>query len=391
MKLVVRNISQSFGETKALSNVSFELPQGKIFGFVGPNGAGKTTLLRILSGIDVPDKGDAFWNDKSLIEYPDFLRREVGYMPDLLPSIPDITVLNYLDFYASAFGYRGKSKDKIIADAILFAELEGIENNFIGNLSKGQKQLVSLGRIFIHNPNFIILDEPAAGLDPQNRLKLTQKLKQWNQQGKTIFISSHILSELEDIVDGVVIIDKGRIIKAGFLADSAKENKEVDVNNKAKSFENVMISLDYFEDKPFIVVNADNILIDDGYKPIIRQMQDVWNDDEHDVVLLLRNIEGILGDKPKYGDYRIEGKTIVRNRNKQAIGGYDFVYVGVSIIHPRVFKGCDKEKFSLVEVFDKAEKNGRLGYALSDRAEFLVGTPEAVEEAEALLNKKINP
>ena len=248
MKLVVRNISQSFGETKALSNVSFELPQGKIFGFVGPNGAGKTTLLRILSGIDVPDKGDAFWNDKSLIEYPDFLRREVGYMPDLLPSIPDITVLNYLDFYASAFGYRGKSKDKIIADAILFAELEGIENNFIGNLSKGQKQLVSLGRIFIHNPNFIILDEPAAGLDPQNRMKLTQKLKQWNQQGKTIFISSHILSELEDIVDGVVIIDRGRIIKAGFLADIAKENKEVDVNNKPKSFENVMISLAYFED-----------------------------------------------------------------------------------------------------------------------------------------------
>jgi ABC-2 type transport system ATP-binding protein len=138
MKLVVRNMSQSFGATKALSNVSFELPQGKIFGFVGPNGAGKTTLLRILSGIDVPDEGDAFWQDKSLIEYPDFLRREVGYMPDLLPSLPDITVLNYLDFYAASFGYRNKAKQDILAQAIQFAELENLKNSFVGNLSKGQ-------------------------------------------------------------------------------------------------------------------------------------------------------------------------------------------------------------------------------------------------------------
>ena len=247
MKLVVRNISQSFGDTKALNNVSFELPKGKIFGFVGPNGAGKTTLLRILSGIDVPDNGDAYWNNKSLIEYPEFLRKEVGYMPDLLPSIPDITVLNYLDFYASAFGYKGISKDEILLEAIKFAELDSLENSFIGNLSKGQKQLVSLGRIFIHNPNLIILDEPAAGLDPQNRLKLSSKLKIWNQQGKTIFISSHILSELEDLVDGVVIIDKGRIIKAGFLSDIAKENK-VEDKLKLNNSETVILTLAYFED-----------------------------------------------------------------------------------------------------------------------------------------------
>ncbi len=150
-------------------------------------------------------------------------------------------------------------------------------------------------------------------------------------------------------------------------------------------------ALEYFENEPFIVVNADNILIDDGYKPIIRQMQDAWNDEEYDIVLLLHHMGGILGDRPIYGDYKIVGKDIVRNKNKSKEGGYDFTYLGVAIIHPRIFKGCDKEKFSLVELFDKAEENRRLGYALSDRREFLVGTPEAVKEAETILLNKINP
>ena len=150
-------------------------------------------------------------------------------------------------------------------------------------------------------------------------------------------------------------------------------------------------ALGYFDNKPFVVVNADNILIDNGYKPIIRQMQDVWNDEKHDIVLLLRRKAGIFGDKPNYGDYKIEGETIVRNKDKQNADGFDFVYLGVAIIHPRIFDGCNKEKFSLVELFDKAQESGRLGFALSDRDEFLVGTPEAVEEAEVVLNKKINP
>ncbi len=149
-------------------------------------------------------------------------------------------------------------------------------------------------------------------------------------------------------------------------------------------------ALDYFENKPFVVVNADNILIDDGYKPIIRQMQDAWNDEEYDIILLLHHIDGIWGDKPDYGDYRIVGKNIIRNKNKSKEGCYDFEYLGVSIIHPRIFDGCNKQRFSLVELFDKAENSGRLGYVLSDREEFLVGTPEAVNEAESILSKKIN-
>ena len=144
-------------------------------------------------------------------------------------------------------------------------------------------------------------------------------------------------------------------------------------------------ALKFFENKPFIVVNADNILIDDGYKPVVRQMQDIWDDEKHDILLLLRDIKGIYGDRPAKGDYKITEAGIERNKEKICGGGYDYGYVGVAIIHPRIFAGAPRGKFSLVELFDKAESSGRLGYAVSDRREFWVGSPEAVEETEKML------
>lgn len=144
-------------------------------------------------------------------------------------------------------------------------------------------------------------------------------------------------------------------------------------------------ALKFFENKPFVVVNADNILIDDGYKPVIRQMQDIWNDKKHDILLLLRDVKDIYGDKPAKGDYKITGQGIERNKERICGNGYDYVYVGVAIIHPRIFEESPKGKFSLVKLFDKAETSGRLGYAVSDRMEFLVGSPEAVEETENML------
>ena len=147
-------------------------------------------------------------------------------------------------------------------------------------------------------------------------------------------------------------------------------------------------ALRFFGDKPFVVVNADNILIDDGYKPIVRQMMDVWDDKKYDMLLLLRSIRGIHGDTPQRGDYKIADGRIYRNKDKVVGEGFDFGYVGVAVVHPRVFRESPRGKFSLVKLFDKAESEGRLGFALSDREEFWVGSPEALRETEDILNKK---
>ena len=150
-------------------------------------------------------------------------------------------------------------------------------------------------------------------------------------------------------------------------------------------------ALKHFGTEPFVVINADNILLDNGYKPIIRQMQDVWDEQKHDILLLLAPIKEIYGDRPQKGDYKISDGQIKRNKEKITGDGFDYGYVGVAIVHPRAFAGSPKGKFSLRELFDRAEKNGRLGFALSDRKEFWVGSPEAVEETEKMLNEaKIN-
>ena len=139
---------------------------------------------------------------------------------------------------------------------------------------------------------------------------------------------------------------------------------------------------------PFVVLNADNILIDDGYKPILRQMFDVWNNDKHDILLLLSDINNICGDHPKHGDYRICEGYPIRNEKLSDDKVFNYVYVGVAIVHPRIFYGIKEKKFSLRVLFDKAEKEKRLGFFVSDRREFLVGTPEAVDETNKVLEAK---
>lgn len=145
-------------------------------------------------------------------------------------------------------------------------------------------------------------------------------------------------------------------------------------------------ALGYFEGKPFVVINSDNILIDDGFKPIIYQMQDIWDDKKHDILLLLCDIKNVQGDKPHRGDYKLLNGKIFRNKLKVNDKEFNLGYVGVAIIHPRIFKNSPEGKFSLVELFDKAEANNRLGFCLSDRKEFWVGSPQAVAEAQKLLS-----
>jgi len=217
VKVEVRNLRRYFGTTRAVDNISFEFESGQIFGFIGPNGAGKTTTMRILATMDEPTSGNAFIDGQSICENPEAARKLVGYMPDNLPTHRDITVHEYLDFFARAYGITNPKRDETVESVESFTNLLGIREKTLKALSKGMKQRVSLARAIIHDPPLLILDEPAAGLDPRARVELRELLKVLAQQGKAVLISSHILTELAEICDGAVIIEHGQIIAAGSL------------------------------------------------------------------------------------------------------------------------------------------------------------------------------
>ena len=216
-----------FPTTKAVDDISFSFHGGQIFGFVGPNGAGKTTAMRILATIDEPTSGDIFVGDDSVVQYPDRVRRLVGYMPDNLPAHRDITVHEYLDFFARAYGIRDPKRKRIVENVEEFIGLTDFREKTIAQISKGMKQRVSLARAIVHEPEVLVLDEPANGLDPRARIELRELLKALREQGKAILISSHILSELGEICDGVAFIEQGRLLRAGQLStiiDSVQSN-----------------------------------------------------------------------------------------------------------------------------------------------------------------------
>lgn len=217
MEIKVRNLTRSFGATKAVDDISFDFASGNVFGFIGPNGAGKTTTIKIMTTLDDPDGGDVFYDGVSVVNYPEEVRRLVGYMPDSLPDFRDIQVWEYLDFFARGFGLRGKARTRALTEIEEFTNLGGIRRKYLAALSKGMKQRVSLARSLIHNPGVLIMDEPAAGLDPRARLELRSLLRILSGQGKAILLSSHILSELQDICDGAIIIEKGKLLSAGTL------------------------------------------------------------------------------------------------------------------------------------------------------------------------------
>src|SRR4029077_7690406 len=217
MKVQVKNLRKEFGKTVAVDNISFAFDSGHIFGFVGPNGAGKTTTMRIIATIEEPTDGDVLLNGVSVREEPELARRVVGYVPDTLPAHADITVHEYLDFYARAYGLRGRKRADAVGAIEEFTNVIGIRNKHLKALSKGMKQRVSLGRALVYDPDVLVLDEPAAGLDPRARVELRELLALLAERKKAILISSHILTELTEICNGVVIIERGKLLETGTI------------------------------------------------------------------------------------------------------------------------------------------------------------------------------
>ncbi len=219
MKIDVCDLTRHFGRTKAVDGISFSLESGHIFGFVGPNGAGKTTTLRIMATLDDPTSGDVMIDGHSVIQYPERVRRLLGFMPDSLPAHSDINVMEYLDFFARGYGLRGATRTRALASVVEFTNLGNLRHKLLRSLSKGMKQRVSLARALVHDPAILIMDEPAAGLDPRARVEFRELVSLLAENGKAILISSHILTELTEICNGVVIIERGKILRTGTLDD----------------------------------------------------------------------------------------------------------------------------------------------------------------------------
>lgn len=219
----VNNLHRNFGSLKAVDGVSFKIEPGNVVGFVGANGAGKTTTMRILATLDYPTRGTIKIGGIDVVQYPAKVRSKIGWMPDSFGTYQHMTVVEYLDFFARALGFQKTERAERIADVMDFTDLHALSSRLINTLSKGMGQRLCLGRALIHDPDVLILDEPAAGLDPKARVELKHLIRILAEEGKTVLISSHILSELAEMCDSLLFINEGRIIHQG-TAESLKQN-----------------------------------------------------------------------------------------------------------------------------------------------------------------------
>ena len=226
--LELRHLHRFFGKLKAVNDVSFKAYAGQVLGFIGPNGAGKTTAMRIIATLDTPTAGDAFVCGNSVIDDPDKVRKVLGFMPDQFGKYHNMNVIEYLDFFARAYGLRGQKRRDSVEHVLVFTELRKLAEKPIFTLSKGQSQRLALGRCLIHDPQVLVLDEPAAGLDPRARIELRELIRLMaTQMHKTILISSHILTELGEICDSAAIIEAGRILACGTIDQLSQQQRQV--------------------------------------------------------------------------------------------------------------------------------------------------------------------
>ena len=222
----VTNLSHAFKRHQALSQVTFCVMPQTLHGFVGPNGAGKTTTLKAICTLLKPDLGEVQVFGHSVRSDSINVRRRIGFMPDHFSMYRQMTVFEYLDFFAAAYGLPVKQRNSVIFDVLTLTDMEGRRDDLISGLSRGMQQRVSLARVLVHDPDLLLLDEPASGLDPRARIELMEILRELRRMGKTVFISSHILSELAELCDSVTIIDRGQIKFSGPM-DVLLENLEV--------------------------------------------------------------------------------------------------------------------------------------------------------------------
>ena len=216
-------LSKRYTDLIALDNMDLTVERNSIFGFVGPNGAGKTTSIRILCTLLPPSGGEAWVDGYSVRDEPDEVRARIGYMPDFFGVYDDMKVIEYLEFFAAAYRIKGPARKKICEEVLELVDLTYKRDALVTSLSRGMTQRLGLARVLLHDPQVLLLDEPASGLDPRARIEIRALLKELRTMGKTILVSSHILPELADICNKIGIIEQGVLLVNGAVVDVMKQ------------------------------------------------------------------------------------------------------------------------------------------------------------------------
>jgi len=216
-----RGLTKTFGQHKAVAELNLRVPRGTVFGLIGPNGAGKTTTLRMLAGLAAPSNGTIYLGGQRAdgMRHEDGVHRTVGYMPDFFGVYEDMRSWEYLDFFARCYGIPRNRRAALVGELLDLVDLAGKRDADVSTLSRGMKQRLCLAHALVHDPAILLLDEPASGLDPRARLEMRELLLELRALGKTIVVSSHILPELEDMCDAIGIMERGRLLADGDVAD----------------------------------------------------------------------------------------------------------------------------------------------------------------------------
>ena len=245
----IRNLSHRFRNHLAVDRVTFQVTPRSLHGFVGPNGAGKTTVLKLICTLLQPQTGAVRVHGQDVSRDTKAVRRLIGFMPDHFSMYRQMTVTEYLDFFAAAYGLGLADRRRVIGDVLALTDMDGRRDSLISGLSRGMQQRVSLARVLVNDPDLLLLDEPASGLDPRARIELMEILRALRQMGKTIFISSHILSELAELCDSVTIIDRGQIRYSGAMRGLLEQDSDttafrIKVPGDQPRIENALLGLD---------------------------------------------------------------------------------------------------------------------------------------------------
>ena len=214
-----RGLTKRYGDLIAVEDLNLEVEEGAVFGFVGPNGAGKTTTMRILATVLRPTEGEAWVAGRSVLREQRDVRQIIGYMPDFFGVYGDMKVWEYLDFFAACYEIPTAIRRRLVEDLLELVDLAHRRAEAVDALSRGMKQRLCLARALVHDPQVLILDEPASGLDPRARVEMRELLRELQAMGKTIFVSSHILSEIEEVCTHIGILEAGRLVATGTLGE----------------------------------------------------------------------------------------------------------------------------------------------------------------------------
>lgn len=302
MKIEIKNLTKIFGSSKAVDNLSFSFQSGEVIGFVGPNGAGKTTTMRIMATIDEPTSGDVLLDGVSVVDYPEQVRCRIGFMQDSLPNFSDISVHEYLDFFGRAYKLRGEELARAVRDVEAFTGLETFKDKVLSSLSKGMKQRVSLARALVHNPDLLIMDEPANGLDPRARIELRELVSVLSEHGKAILISSHILTELQEMCTGIQIIEQGRLITGG----NVNEISAAGSDDKKESIRKLLLRAIEIENQDLVKRCLETL----GVKGVASHGAYLEVSYEGDDAVAAAILASLVGSSVKVVEFKLEEQTL---------------------------------------------------------------------------------